>query len=260
MVTLDDITDLVGAQRRSAWADVARRIAHEIKNPLTPIQLSAERLSRKYGRVLTEDRDVFDNCTETIIRQVSSLERMVDAFSAFAKLPQPEFEIIDLSDVVENVLFEQRVAFPDIQFERLKPWPDEIRVRGDERLLTQALTNLYKNSAEAVLREADQRDETWQGQIQTRVTLTDGQFDLVVSDNGPGWPITNIDRLLEPYVTTREGGTGLGLPIVKRIIEDHSGALHLSARDDNKPGAQVRVTLMKHVIDAEQTVAEEAAE
>ncbi|MEL6687108.1 MAG: ATP-binding protein [Pseudomonadota bacterium] len=260
VVTFDDMTRLVAAQRQSAWREVARRIAHEIKNPLTPIQLSAERLSRKYGRVLTEDRDVFDNCTETIIRQVSSLERMVDAFSAFARMPEPEFEDINFADIVENVLFEQRVAFPEIQFERVSPWPEALHVRGDERLLTQALTNLYKNAAEAVLRRADQKDENWTGQIQTHVTLDGDQIDLTIRDNGPGWPMNNIDRLLEPYVTTRDGGTGLGLPIVKRIVEDHAGALRLSTRDDEQIGAQVQLSLLRHDVDAQTLLTEDAAE
>lgn len=260
VVTFDDMTRLVAAQRQSAWREVARRIAHEIKNPLTPIQLSAERLSRKYGRILTEDRDVFDNCTETIIRQVGSLERMVDAFSAFARMPQPEFEEMDLTDVVDNVLFEQRVAFPDIQFDRISPWPEALPVRGDERLLTQALTNLYKNSAEAVLRQADEKDESWQGIIQTSVSQSEDGFELIIRDNGPGWPMTNIDRLLEPYVTTREGGTGLGLPIVKRIIEDHAGTLRLSVRDDRQAGAQVQISLLYRVTDTENSLNEVAAE
>jgi two-component system nitrogen regulation sensor histidine kinase NtrY len=243
VVTFDDMTRLVAAQRQSAWREVARRIAHEIKNPLTPIQLSAERLSRKYGRVLTEDREVFDNCTQTIIRQVGSLERMVDAFSAFARMPQPEFETIDLETVLENVLFEQGVAFPDIRFERTGAPMDQLWVRGDERLLTQALTNLYKNAAEAVLRQADEKDESWEGQVRTKVRLVGDKIDLVIRDNGPGWPMSDIQRLLEPYVTTRDGGTGLGLPIVKRIVEDHGGRLDLSLRSDGRTGAQVSLTL-----------------
>lgn len=239
VVTFDDMTRLVAAQRHSAWREVARRIAHEIKNPLTPIQLSAERLSRKYGRTLTDDREVFDNCTQTIIRQVSSLERMVDAFSAFAKMPQPSFERVDLVSILNDVLFEQGVAFPDIRFERKRRWPIEMPILADERLLIQALTNLYKNAAEAVLRVADEKDEKWVGQIGTALRHRSDRIEVVVSDNGPGWPNTDRDRLLEPYVTSRDGGTGLGLPIVKRIIEDHGGQLILSDRDDKRAGAQV---------------------
>lgn len=257
VVTFDDMTRLVAAQRQSAWREVARRIAHEIKNPLTPIQLSAERLSRKYGPLLTEDRDVFDNCTQTIIRQVGSLERMVDAFSAFAQMPQPEFESIDLIDLLSDVFFEQGVAFPAINFRRDGAWPDALPVRGDERLLTQAVTNIYKNAAEAVLREADEKDSSWVGAIDTLVIDRGESFEIVIRDNGPGWPMADIDRLLEPYVTTRDGGTGLGLPIVKRIVEDHAGTISLTPRSDGRRGAQVSILLH---MDATQIMQEEAAE
>lgn len=257
VVTFDDMTRLVAAQRQSAWREVARRIAHEIKNPLTPIQLSAERLSRKYSKVLTEDRDVFDNCTQTIIRQVGSLERMVDAFSAFARMPQPEFEPLDLNSVLADVLFEQGVAFPDIGFTQAGPWPEMLPIRGDERLLTQALSNVLKNAAEAVLRKADHREDDWEGHVMLHVEEYEDALNIIVRDNGPGWPMTDIDRLLEPYVTTREGGTGLGLPIVKRIIEDHAGTITLSQRDDGEPGAQVMLSL---ALDSARIMQEEAAE
>lgn len=257
VVTFDDMTRLVAAQRQSAWREVARRIAHEIKNPLTPIQLSAERLSRKYGPLLTEDRDVFDNCTQTIIRQVGSLERMVDAFSAFAQMPQPEFESINLIDLLTDVFFEQGVAFPAIVFRREGVWPDALPVRGDERLLTQAVTNIYKNAAEAVLRDADEKDSSWVGSIDTLVIDQGESFQIIVRDNGPGWPMSDVDRLLEPYVTTRDGGTGLGLPIVKRIVEDHAGTISLTPRSDGKRGAQVSILLH---MDATQIMQEEAAE
>lgn len=257
VVTFDDMTRLVAAQRQSAWREVARRIAHEIKNPLTPIQLSAERLSRKYGPMLTEDRDVFDNCTQTIIRQVGSLERMVDAFSAFAQMPQPEFEAINLINALADVLFEQGVAFPAIRFKRVGRWPETLPVRGDERLLTQALTNIYKNASEAVLRDADQKDANWHGVIETLITQQGDSLQIIIRDNGPGWPMADIDRLLEPYVTTRDGGTGLGLPIVKRIVEDHAGTISLSARTDHQPGAEVSISLH---IDDTQFMQEDAAE
>jgi two-component system nitrogen regulation sensor histidine kinase NtrY len=260
VVTFDDMTRLVAAQRQSAWREVARRIAHEIKNPLTPIQLSAERLSRKYGPSLTDDREVFDNCTQTIIRQVGSLERMVDAFSAFARMPQPEFASVNLDIVLKDVLFEQGVAFPELQFERVGYWPETIPIRGDERLLTQALTNLIKNAAEAVLREADQRDESWAGRIDVAFQRQGDGIDITISDNGPGWPMTDIDRLLEPYVTTREGGTGLGLPIVKRIIEDHTGSIRLAAREDGQSGAKVIVSLPLETTEIQTVLKEDAAE
>lgn len=255
VVTFDDMTRLVAAQRQSAWREVARRIAHEIKNPLTPIQLSAERLSRKYGRVLKEDRDVFDNCTQTIIRQVGSLERMVDAFSAFARMPQPEFESLNLVETINDVLFEQGVAFPNITFARKGDWPETLHVRGDDRLLTQALTNIYKNAAEAVLREADHRDEIWTPLVETELQNTEAGIEIIVSDNGPGWPMSDKDRLLEPYVTTREGGTGLGLPIVKRIVEDHGGAIRLGSLSAEQSGAKVIISLQREP----ETISQEEA-
>jgi two-component system nitrogen regulation sensor histidine kinase NtrY len=243
VVTFDDMTRLVAAQRHGAWREVARRIAHEIKNPLTPIQLSAERLSRKYGKILTEDRDVFDNCTQTIIRQVESLERMVDEFSAFARMPQPEMTDVELTEILSDVLFEQGVAFPEIQFARRNTWPKALSVTADDRLLMQALSNIYKNSAEAVLRAADTGPDSFSGLVETLLRQRVDRVDIVICDNGPGFPSADIDRLLEPYVTTREGGTGLGLPIVKRIVEDHGGTLTLSLRDDGRQGAQVVISL-----------------
>ena len=260
VVTFDDMTRLVAAQRHGAWREVARRIAHEIKNPLTPIQLSAERLSRKYGRVLTDDREVFDNCTQTIIRQVGSLERMVDEFSAFARMPQPEMEQLELTSVLADVLFEQGVAFPDIAFTRRGDWPDGLAVRGDERLLLQALTNVYKNAAEAVLRLADEAPDGFAPRIETELRQRVDRIDVVVTDNGPGFPAADIERLLEPYVTTRDGGTGLGLPIVKRIVEDHGGTLGLSDRDDGRPGAQVIIALPMRGADMQFPPQQEAAE
>ena len=258
VVTFDDMTRLVSAQRHSAWREVARRIAHEIKNPLTPIQLSAERLSRKYGKVLTEDRDVFDSCTQTIIRQVGSLERMVDEFSAFARMPEPEMDALDMTAVLSDVLFEQGVAFPDIAFRRRGQWPPVLNVRGDERLLLQALTNIYKNAAEAVLRVADESADDIRGLIETRLRQRTDRLEIVITDNGPGFPEADVERLLEPYVTTRDGGTGLGLPIVKRIVEDHGGRLSLSQRDDGRRGAQVVISLPVHTADT--LISKEAAE
>ena len=260
VVTFDDMTRLVAAQRHGAWREVARRIAHEIKNPLTPIQLSAERLSRKYGRVLTEDREVFDNCTQTIIRQVGSLERMVDEFSAFARMPRPEMEALDMVDVLGDVLFEQGVAAPDIRFTRRGDWPQALGVRGDERLLMQALSNVYKNATEAVLRVADEAPIGYAGRVETELRRRADQVSIVITDNGPGFPQSGVERLLEPYVTTRDEGTGLGLPIVKRIIEDHGGTLVLQGRDDGRPGAQVVLTLPLSDASTLQFTPREAAE
>jgi len=226
---------------------VARRIAHEIKNPLTPIQLSAERLQRKYKNEIKSDPQVFENCTKTIIRQVGSLEQMVNEFSAFARMPAPEFEEVDLQTLVDSVLFEQGVAFPEVEFNQTKKLSKNETFWGDERLITQALTNVFKNAAEAVSRLKDHDSaKQWQGQVSVSLSSNEHSVTLHVTDNGPGWPLSNKSRLLEPYVTTRESGTGLGLAIVKRITEDHGGTLILLDRDDGQGGACVEMTLTKH--------------
>ena len=225
VVTIDDITDLVTAQRTSAWADVARRIAHEIKNPLTPIQLSAERIRRRFGKVIVDDREIFDQCTDTIIRQVGDIGRMVDEFSSFARMPKPEMKEVDLRDSLREASFLLEVSRPDIVFS--KDYGDEpLMGRFDSRLIAQAFGNIIKNATEAIDAvhdwPADQKKEV-------RVTARpDGEmYRIDVADNGKGLPRENRQRLLEPYMTTREKGTGLGLAIVKKIIEDHGGHLEL---------------------------------
>lgn len=241
VLTFDDMTRLVSAQRHSAWREVARRIAHEIKNPLTPIQLSAERLSRKYSNEITSDRQTFDNCTATIIRQVESLEQMVDEFSAFARMPTPDLELTDLNEVLENTLFAQGVSFPEIRFRRKGRWPNQTIVKGDVRLLSQALTNVLKNAGEAVQRKMlDGVSSRFRGEVMIELIDIGSRVSIRVTDNGPGWPVKDTDRLMEPYVTTRESGTGLGLAIVKRIVEDHQGRLVLESRE----GAEGAVTVI----------------
>lgn len=224
VVTLDDITDLVTAQRTAAWADVARRIAHEIKNPLTPIQLSAERLKRKYGRLIEKDRDVFDQCTDTIVRQVDDIKRMVDEFSSFARMPRARLERDDLSECVRRVLFLMKVAHPDISFEERLP-PGPVLVPFDRRLLAQALTNIVKNATEGIAAYAGEAG--FQGKISVNVTAANHAVTIDVIDNGKGFPRENRQRLLEPYTTTRADGTGLGLPIVAKILADHGGGIEL---------------------------------
>ena len=245
VLTFDDMTRLVAAQRHSAWREVARRIAHEIKNPLTPIQLSAERLQRKYSDKNLADQDVFDNCTQTIIRQVGSLERMVDEFSAFARMPAPEFERVDLRALLDDVVFEQRVAFPDVRFSFGRPSQDAI-VLCDARLISQALANIIKNASESIARRQDSESGPAKGgHIDISVIATPESFELHIVDDGTGWPLPDKERLLEPYVTTRESGTGLGLAIVQRVAEDHGGYIRLADRIDGLTGAEFIFSLPK---------------
>ncbi|TCT12382.1 two-component system nitrogen regulation sensor histidine kinase NtrY [Tepidamorphus gemmatus] len=243
VVTLDDITELVTAQRSSAWADIARRIAHEIKNPLTPIQLSAERLQRKYGKVITTDRDVFDQCTDTIIRQVGDIGRMVDEFSAFARMPKPAMESTDIGEVVKQATFLMGVGNPGIAIKLDSP-ETPMMALCDRRLISQAVTNIIKNASEAIsaVEDVHARGE---GLIEVSVKDIGGWVAIDVIDNGVGLPSQNRHRLLEPYMTTREKGTGLGLAIVARIMEEHGGRVELADAPsvaDGGRGAWVRLT------------------
>ncbi len=243
VVTVDDITDLVSAQRSSAWADVARRIAHEIKNPLTPIQLSAERIRRRFGGVITEDREVFEQCTQTIIRQVGDIGRMVDEFSAFARMPKPDMQTIDLREPLREASFLVEVSRPDIAFTR-DLGSEALTGTFDARLLSQAFGNLIKNASEAI--EAAERESGVKGEILIRAARRGGDIVVEVIDNGKGLPRENRQRLLEPYMTTREKGTGLGLAIVKKIVEDHGGRLELHDAPDGfhgGRGAMIRIVL-----------------
>jgi two-component system nitrogen regulation sensor histidine kinase NtrY len=240
VVTLDDITDLVMAQRSSAWADVARRIAHEIKNPLTPIQLSAERLKRKYGRLIEQDRDVFDQCTDTIVRQVDDIKRMVDEFSSFARMPKARLERDDLGECIRQVLFLMRVGASDIEMVENLP-SDPVHASFDRRLLSQALTNIVKNATEGIAARDESRANEPK-RIEIALTVRNDTAEIDVIDNGKGFPTTNRQRLLEPYMTTRAEGTGLGLPIVAKIIEDHGGRLELLDAPSGV-GACVRIFL-----------------
>jgi two-component system nitrogen regulation sensor histidine kinase NtrY len=233
VVTLDDITELVTAQRTSAWADVARRIAHEIKNPLTPIQLSAERLRRKYAGVVKEDDPVFKQCTDTIVRQVDDIKRMVDEFSRFARMPKPVMEADNVADTVRQVVFLQRVGNADIDID-VEFAEDPMPARFDRRLISQGLTNIIKNATEAIA--AVPPEELGRGQIRVWAGREGDDIVIDVIDNGIGLPKENRRRLLEPYVTTREKGTGLGLAIVGRILEDHGGSIEIGDASDKIPG------------------------
>ncbi len=235
IITLDDITELVTAQRTSAWADVARRIAHEIKNPLTPIQLSAERIRRKFGKVITEDRPIFDQCTDTIIRQVDDIRRMVDEFSKFARMPKPVIEGEDVADTVRQVVFLMRVGHPDVDIEAdIKQEP--MHAKFDRRLISQGLTNIIKNATEAI--GAVPPGEIERGHINVIAARENDDIVIDVVDNGIGLPKESRARLLEPYVTTREKGTGLGLAIVGRVLEDHGGRIELNDASALRPGAR----------------------
>ncbi|MFL6835830.1 MAG: sensor histidine kinase, partial [Bradyrhizobium sp.] len=235
IITLDDITELVSAQRTSAWGDVARRIAHEIKNPLTPIQLSAERIRRKFGKTITEEKDksIFDQCTDTIVRQVDDIRRMVDEFSRFARMPKPVMEGEDVADTVRQAVFLMKVAHPDLDIEAdIKE--DPIRAQFDRRLISQALTNIIKNATEAI--EQVPQDELGKGRIDIIAQRESDDIVIDVIDNGIGLPKVARARLLEPYVTTRQKGTGLGLAIVGRVLEDHGGRIELKDASDFRPG------------------------
>lgn len=233
VVTLDDITDLLSAQRTGAWADVARRIAHEIKNPLTPIQLSAERLRRRYASKLADDFDVFDKCINTIIRQVGDIGRMVDEFSSFARMPEAKLEKGNLTESIRQAVFLESVRLPEVTINMELP-EQPITAWFDNRLISQVLTNLIKNAVEAI------EGAGLEGIKNPVITVEAGpEGDMVrlsVSDNGKGWPKENRHRLLEPYVTTREKGTGLGLAIVAKIIEQHGGKVDLIDAEPDENG------------------------
>lgn len=258
IITLDDITELVSAQRTSAWGDVARRIAHEIKNPLTPIQLSAERIRRKFGKDITEakDKQIFDQCTDTIVRQVDDIRRMVDEFSRFARMPKPVMEGEDVADTVRQAVFLMKVAHPEIDIEA-EFKDDPLRAQFDRRLISQAVTNIVKNATEAI--EQVPPEELGKGRIDVVVSREGDDVLIDVIDNGIGLPKVARSRLLEPYVTTRAKGTGLGLAIVGRVLEDHGGRIELKDASDFREGQRGAWMRMRFAISG-QPAKSEAAE
>lgn len=223
VITFEDITRQLLDQRQAAWSDVARRIAHEIKNPLTPIQLAAERLKRRYRKQIEQDGELFEDLTATIIRQVGDLRKMVDEFSSFARLPKPVFRSEDALDLVRQALFLQEVAHPEIDyaFDAAAQIP---HIACDRHQFGQAMTNVLKNAAEAIDAKRREAGAGYRGRIAVEVEADDRLLTIRVSDNGVGLPQEGV-RIMEPYVTTRDKGTGLGLAIVKKIVEEHGGEL-----------------------------------
>jgi len=260
VVAFDDVTDLVSAQRMAAWGDVARRIAHEIKNPLTPIQLSAERIKRKFSPKLGEESDSLEQMTDVIVRQTGDLRRIVDEFSKFARMPEPDRKSHDLTQLVQDAVVLQQSGQPDVKIGADLP-DHSVRAEVDATMISQALTNLVKNGGEAI--ESLKKKGIPDGHApQIQVAMKTGPIgaEITISDNGIGLPEDRA-RLFEPYVTTRDEGTGLGLPIVKKIIEEHGGTLTL---EDAAPfegqthfGAMAVITLP--VMASEPEVEEEEA-
>ncbi len=252
VITFDDVSELLEAQWKGAWADVARRIAHEIRNPLTPIQLAAERLKKKYLKEIKSDPETFEICTDTIIRQVDDIGRMIEEFSNFARMPAPILRLENLSDLCRQAVFLQRTAHSAIEFETEMP-DEQIFVTCDGRQISQAVTNILQNAADSMERRRGGASEP--ARIELRLNRgNDGVTRIEVEDNGPGWPKGGRDQLTEPYVTTRAKGTGLGLAIVKKIMEDHGGNLVLD--DSRTGGALVRLELSDSVADSQKDAAE----
>src|SRR5437588_2823443 len=249
VVTFDDITELLSAQRKAAWADIARRIAHGIKNPLTPIQLAAERLRRRYLKEIKTDAETFTICTDTIIRHVGDIGRMIDEFSSFARMPTPVLKPENLVEIVHRAVFLQRTAHPEIRFEPQFP-SSPVVINCDARLVGQALINIVKNAIEAIEARRAEDGGSPAGRIRVSVAEEDGQAAVFIEDNGKGLPQHGREQLTEPYVTTRTKGTGLGLAIVKKIMEDHHGVLVLE--DGETEGARVSLHFAASEIRAAQ--------
>jgi two-component system nitrogen regulation sensor histidine kinase NtrY len=252
VLTFHDTTRLVLGQRQAAWRDVARRIAHEIRNPLTPIQLSAERLRRRFSSQIETDRETFERCTDTITRQVADIGRMVEEFSGFAQMPKPTIGEFDLIELIEAVSFAQRMRSPHVTVS-FNPATGAQRMWGDERMLAQALTNVLKNAGEAVERRTGKDNAA--GNISIELKADEDDIIIVIRDNGSGFPVEDRERLLEPYVTTRREGVGLGLAIVNRIIEDHGGRIRLGDNELAPIGARVEIRLPRRPVLEEETAA-----
>ena len=239
VITFEDITRQLLDQRQAAWSDVARRIAHEIKNPLTPIQLATERLKRRYRKQVGDDEgELFDELTSTIVRQVGDLRKMVDEFSSFARLPKPVFRPEDSLDLIRQAVFLQEVAHSNVAFELDAAGLSEREIQCDRHQLGQAMTNVLKNAVEAVEARANDAEPDYRGKVMVTVADDGERVTIQVEDNGIGLP-TDRERIVEPYVTTREKGTGLGLAIVNKIVDEHGGDMSFASA----PGGGTRVTL-----------------
>ena len=246
VITIDDLTDLVTAQRMAAWGDVARRIAHEIKNPLTPIQLSADRLRRKAAKLPEEERRALEQYADVIARQAGDIRRMVDAFSKFARMPEPQLAGEDLGAILRGAVLLQQAGSDGVQFALDEP-DEQVTLACDRGLINQAIINLLKNAAEAIETRLTEQPDGPPGEVRVRLERLPDAVRIVISDNGTGLPEHDRERIMEPYVTTRARGTGLGLAIVRKIVEQHGGTI---AIDDAEPfdegarrGARVVLTL-----------------
>ncbi|MEO6387803.1 MAG: ATP-binding protein, partial [Croceibacterium sp.] len=254
VITFEDITRQLLDQRQAAWSDVARRIAHEIKNPLTPIQLATERLKRRYRKQILEDGELFEELTATIIRQVGDLRKMVDEFSSFARLPKPVFRAEDAVDLVRQALFLQEVAHPQINY-GFSAEADMPTIECDRHQFGQAMTNVLKNAAEAIEPKARSGEPDYRGRIDVAVAADPRHLTVTVTDNGVGLP-QGGQSILEPYVTTREKGTGLGLAIVKKIVEEHGGDLTFAAVPEGGTRASLRFSREPMAANARSEAAE----
>ena len=256
VIAFEDVTDLVSAQRMAAWGDVARRIAHEIKNPLTPIRLSAERIKRKFSPKVGEESDQLENMTDVIVRQTDELRRIVDEFSQFARMPEPDRRPTDFGELLKGAILLQESGQPNVIF-KLKLPNEKLWIDADSSMIGRAITNLLKNSGESI-EEALKKSPKINGEIRVMASQTDRSVLLTVVDNGTGLPEDRA-RLLEPYVTNRQSGTGLGLSIVVKTIEEHGGTFSLSNaepfEDGAMPGAQAVIKLPK----LKQTTAQNVA-
>ena len=264
VITFDDVTDLVSAQRLAAWGDVARRIAHEIKNPLTPIQLSAERLKRKYSPMVGAEEDNLSQYCDVIIRQTNDLRRIVDEFSKFARMPEPIKRSVNITKLLKDVILLFEISSPAIKIKLKNPHGD-INVNVDETMINQAFTNLIKNAGEAIESKAKLNStKKFDPEIRIFIKKNVNNLEIIIEDNGIGLPTQERSRLFEPYVTNRENGTGLGLSIVKKIIEEHNGSLELldaSPFSNNEDfGAKMRIIFPKEIIIDNEKIANNSIE